>query len=191
LAFVLTVTMLIGRFYARFSGRATHWQLLSVPLLLYAVATVREANVGAPGDPAAGVFYALAGAVLLAVVGRLYRWMMSAPLTTSPPSAPAWLAVPVLLGVGVSALGSAAIAVCIWMIGRFGQRMHTILQGQQYHHGYYAAAGLVGLASVGRVLAMVGVPALAVPSAVLLSVGIGLAALMTWRSWSWLLAERE
>ena len=189
LSFTMVVMMLIGRFYARFSGRRTDWPYLIIPLILYAVATVREARIGVPGDPSSDLLQAMAGAGMLFIVIRLYRWMMYAPLTQpNPPSA--LLALPLLGVAALGVVGPASVAVMLWVLGRFSNRMHHILQGRTYYYGYYLAAALVAAAALLRLPVMFRTD-WAVAYAALMVMGCGLGAMMSWRAWSWLLAERE
>lgn len=192
LSFTMVVMMLIGRFYARFSGKRTHWSYLVFPLILYAFATVREARVGIPGDPLADLLFGLAGAGMLFLIVRLYHWMMQTPPSTITPMSPtAFLALPALGLAAGGLLGPFSVAIMLWMLGRFSQRMHHVLQGRSYFYGYYLAAILVGLAALVRLAIILFNPDWNVVYAGLLALGTGFGAMMSWRAWSWLLAERE
>lgn len=191
LSFTMVVMMLIGRFYARFSGKRTDWPMLLVPLILYALATVREARVGAPGDALADVLFGMAGGVMLFIVIRLYRWMMQKPIDSLTPMPPiALLTLPAVGMAMIGVIGPTAVTVLLWTLGRFSHRMHHVLEGRSYHYGYYVAAGTVALATLIR-MPVVFNPDWALIYAVLMALGCGLGAAMSWRSWSWLLAERE
>jgi len=191
LSFMMVVMMLIGRFYTRFSGRRTDWQYLVVPLILYAIATVREARSGFPGDPLSDLIQAVAGVAVLFLVMRLYRWMMFSPppALTEPPST-TFIALPLLSAAALGVIGPLGIAFLLWALGRFSHQMHHILQGRSYYYGYYVAAALVTAAAILR-LPVVFFPEWAVFYAALMVIGCGLGAMMSWRAWSWLLAERE
>lgn len=190
-SFALVVMMLIGRFYARFSGKRTYWAYMIVPLILYAVATVREARVAHPGDPLADVLFGLGGGGLLFIIIRLYRWMMQKPISDVSPLPPsAFLALPVFGTAILGIIGPIAIAILIWMLGRYSQRMHHVLEGRSYFYGYYLAAGAVAFAALLRLPVILN-PDWALAYAVSLALGCGLSAAMSWRAWSWLLAERE
>jgi hypothetical protein len=190
LAFTLTVMMLIGRFYQRFSGRQTRWPWLAAPLVLFAAAVVREANVGMAADVAAYGLYVVASVLLLALVLPLYRAMMATNPENPDPRGP--LPVPLLVVIGSVGVivPPAALAIFVAVLGRFSHRMHYILQGRIYHYGYYAAAGLLTLAAALRIAALF-VPVLSTAYSAALCAGIIAGAVMAWRSWSWLLAERE
>lgn len=183
LSFMMAVTLLIARFYGRFSGKQTYWVGLALPIILYAVASVREANVGAPGDPAADLLYAVAGISLLVLSIRLYRMM-----TQTPPVM--LVALPAVGIIGLGGLGTLAIAALLWVLGRLSQRMHLILQGRPYYLGYYAAAACVAVAALMRLVVPLS-PELSPIYGGLLVIGVSIGAAMSWRAWSWLLAERE
>ncbi len=185
LSFTIVVMMLIGRFYARFSGRRTDWPYLVIPMVLYALATVREARIGFPGDPLADLLQAAAGVGILFFVLRLYRWMMDAPISPA-----AMLTLPVLGATVLGVLGPIGVALLLWALGRFSHRMHHVLQGRSYYYGYYLAAALVGGAALLR-LPVVFLPDWAILYGALMAIGCGIGAAMSWRAWSWLLAERE
>lgn len=190
LAFTLTVMMLIGRFYQRFSGRQTRWPWLAAPLVLFAAAVVREANIGMAADAVAYGLYALASVLLLVVVLPIYRAMMATNPENPDPRGP--LPVPLLAvasSVGVM-FPPAALAIFVAVLGRFSHRMHYILQGRLYHYGYYVAAVLLVMAAAFRVAALFS-PVLSTAYSAALCAGIITGAVMAWRSWSWLLAERE
>lgn len=191
LSFMLVVMMLIGRFYARFSGKRTGWAYLVIPIVLYALATVREARIGYPGDTFADILMGVAGVMVLFLVIRLYLWMMQTPANALTPLPPAPFLILLPIGLAfIGAIGPAAIAISLWVLGRFSRRMHHILQGRSYYYGYYVAAGLVALATLIR-LPVVFNPDWALMYGGLMAMGCGIGAAMSWRAWSWLLAERE
>lgn len=78
LATLLVFMLLIARFYQRFSGERTCYQLYLLPLVLYGLATVRYASVNElTGDPLGDVLAGAGGAALLAL-SLLLAWAMLA-----------------------------------------------------------------------------------------------------------------
>ncbi len=72
----LIFLLLIARFYEKFSGERTFYQLLVIPMVLFGVACVRYASIGSMvGDTLADVMLGISGAVLLLITGWLY-WLM-------------------------------------------------------------------------------------------------------------------
>ena len=77
LAVLLIVTLLIARFYQKFSGARAFYKWFIVPLLLLGVAAVRYTSVGSMGgDTAADLFSAAGGVILIALCAALYRLML-------------------------------------------------------------------------------------------------------------------
>lgn len=72
---LLVFLMLIARFYQRFSGERTLYQLYLIPMMLFGAHVVRRTNF--PNDMLGSVFAAAAGVVLLILSGFLY-WRMTA-----------------------------------------------------------------------------------------------------------------
>lgn len=182
LAFTLAVLMLIARFYERFSGKYTFWPLYAVPVLGYAAAHVREAALGAPGDVFADVMQAVSGVVLLLLTLRLSLMMLrhrEAVPTMSPP----------LLMVG-GAIGEIALGAVLFIFARFTRRMALLNRQPPYHRLYYIGAAGMWSAAALRVLQPDGATTqlLVYPALVAISMTIG--AVVSWRAWSWLLAER-
>jgi hypothetical protein len=72
---LIVFLMLIARFYERFAGEKTYYQLFLIPMMLFGVQVVRETNFAddALGNAAA----ALAGIILLILSIFLYRRMTS------------------------------------------------------------------------------------------------------------------
>ena len=76
LAGLLVFLLLIARFYQRFSGETTRFQLFTLPLLLFGVATVRYASINQiAGDGLGDGLLLLAGSVLVIQCLFLYRVM--------------------------------------------------------------------------------------------------------------------
>ncbi len=78
LAALISIMLLIARFYQNFSGEQTYFRLYLVPLVLFGVAAVRYASLNESygdwlGDLASGV----AGALLIWLSLHLYRLMTS------------------------------------------------------------------------------------------------------------------
>lgn len=78
LAAFLLLLLLVARFYQRFSGEQTYFWLYLVPIIFFGVVAVRHA--GSPNgqwDLVVSVVSAVAGVVLLFLVGHLYVRMIS------------------------------------------------------------------------------------------------------------------
>jgi hypothetical protein len=181
LAFTLAVLLLIARFYERFSAARTHWRLYTLPIFGYAGAFVREAALALPDDALADLLQAASGGLLLILLVRLSTLMLGHREMVLSAS-------PLLLIGGV--LGPAGLTVALFMLGRFTRRMVQLNRQPPHHRAYYLAALGMGVASLLRLL-----PAspditltLLYPVAVAASMTMG--AVASWRSWSWLLAER-
>lgn len=67
--------MLIARFYQRFSGERTFYQLYLLPMLLFGIQAVQEAKVAQ--DWVTNLLAAAAGLMLLGLSGWLYWRMMA------------------------------------------------------------------------------------------------------------------
>ncbi|MCC6801640.1 MAG: hypothetical protein IT319_02050 [Anaerolineae bacterium] len=65
--------MLIARFYQRFAGEKTYYQLFLIPMMLFGVQVVRRTNFS--HDPFGNLSAALGGVMLLALSLFLYRRM--------------------------------------------------------------------------------------------------------------------
>jgi len=70
---LIVFLMLIARFYQRFAGEKTYYQLFLIPMMLFGVQIVRRANFSR--DPFGSLSAALGGVVLLALSIILYRRM--------------------------------------------------------------------------------------------------------------------
>lgn len=66
--------MLIARFYQRFAGEKTYYQLFLIPMMLFGVQVVRRTNYAT--DTLGNVSAALGGIILLALSLFLY-WRMT------------------------------------------------------------------------------------------------------------------
>jgi hypothetical protein len=182
LAFTLATLLLIARFYERFSAAPTYWRLYTLPIVGYGLAHVREAALALPEDPFADLVQAASGVLLLLLVIRLSALMLrhrEAVASVAPP----------LLMLG-GAFGPAGMSVALFMLGRFTRRMVRLNRQPAYHRAYYLAALGMGAAAFLRVLPGgldLGLTLL-YPTLVAASMTTG--AVASWRSWSWLLAER-
>ena len=72
---LIVFLMLIARFYQRFAGEKTHFQLYLIPMLLFGAQAVRQTNF--PHDTIGNLFAAVGGLVLLGLSIFLY-WRMTA-----------------------------------------------------------------------------------------------------------------
>ena len=70
---LIVFLMLIARFYQRFSGEKTFFQLYLIPILLFGGQAVRQSNT--PNDMLGSLLAALGGIVLLGLSLLLYRRM--------------------------------------------------------------------------------------------------------------------
>lgn len=188
LAFLLAVMLLIARFYDRFSPHHTYWRLYGIPILGYAVAFVREANTGTPVDMLADQMHTVSGLITLVLTVRLAWFMLrGAP---PPPARPAAAAAPPPLIALGGALGPAALGITVVLLGRFTQRMVRLNRSPRYHVWHYAAGAGLLLAAGARLLGRPPEEPLALLYPLLLASSLTLCAVVTWRAWSWLLAER-
>jgi hypothetical protein len=71
---LIVFLMLIARFYQRFSGEKTYYQLFLIPMMLFGVQVVRQTNF--VDDALGNVAAALAGVILLVLSIFLY-WRMT------------------------------------------------------------------------------------------------------------------
>jgi hypothetical protein len=77
LAVLLLFLLLIARFYQRFSGERTYYQVFLLPMLCFGAATARYASLGTiAGDPLADLMLAVGGASLTVLCLFLY-WLMT------------------------------------------------------------------------------------------------------------------
>lgn len=76
LAVLLILLLLIGRIYQKFSGVRTFYWYFFIPMVIYGVASVRQASAGTLTDPLANVLYAIAGVILIGLCVRLFRVML-------------------------------------------------------------------------------------------------------------------
>ena len=77
LSAVLGFVLLIARFYQRFAGEKTYYQLFLIPMMLFGVQVVRRTNYAT--DTLGSLSAALGGIVLLALSLYLYRRMTAGP----------------------------------------------------------------------------------------------------------------
>lgn len=78
LVVVLSIYLLIARFYQRFSGKRTLYWLFAAPMILYGVAFVRYASVDRlAGDVWGDAFGAAGGLVLVILSTFLFYRMMN------------------------------------------------------------------------------------------------------------------
>ena len=76
-AALLLFTLLIARFYQKFSGISTNFGLFGVVVLLLGISTVRNTSLRRmTGDPIADSLAFVGGLILLVLCVRLYRRMM-------------------------------------------------------------------------------------------------------------------
>jgi hypothetical protein len=76
LAALMSVLMLIARFYQKQSGQNTHYPWFLVPIMLYGAAAARASNVDlAFGDPLAAVLMFCGGIALATLCLILFRQM--------------------------------------------------------------------------------------------------------------------
>lgn len=183
LAFTLAMLMLVARFYERFSGTRTYWPLFGLPLVGYAAAYVREAAIGIPADPLADVLQMLSGVVLAVLSARLALYMLRHRTAAHASLSP-------LLFALSGAIGAFGLAFALFMLSRFTRRMVRLNQQPAHHHMYYLAT--LGVLAVGaiRLLAQTFEPPVLLAYAGLLAASTTLSSVASWRSWSWLLAER-
>lgn len=183
LAFTLAVIMLIARFYERFSATRTYWWLYVIPIIGYAGAVVREAAMGQLTDPIASVLQAISGATLIALTAHLSLYMLRhkatpAQMATAPP----------LLAV-ISLVGPLGLGFALLMLARFTRRMVMLNRQPVYHRLYYVSIAIIATACIVRIYDEVSPEALLFYAGLMVT-GSTLAAVTSWRTWSWLLAER-
>lgn len=76
LAAVITIMLLIARFYEKFSGDRTCYRAYLIPLVLFGVGAVRYASIDQIGGDAAGdLLVGTGGIILIALSLLLYRQM--------------------------------------------------------------------------------------------------------------------
>jgi hypothetical protein len=76
LAVLITLMLLIARFYQNVSREKTHFRLFFVPLVLYGGASLRYAFLGRVGsDPLADLLTFIGGVVLAVMCIHLYNLM--------------------------------------------------------------------------------------------------------------------
>ena len=76
LAALISIMLLIARFYQHFSGEQTYFRFYLVPLVLFGIAAVRYASINQGiGDWLGDISSGLAGAMLTLLSLHLYRLM--------------------------------------------------------------------------------------------------------------------
>lgn len=76
LAALLFLLLLIARFYEKFSGEQTFFQLFTLPIVFFGAATVRYASINQmAGDAWGDILMALGGVTLIGLCLFLYRQM--------------------------------------------------------------------------------------------------------------------
>jgi tellurite resistance protein TehA-like permease len=74
---LLIFTLLIARFYQKFSGARVFYRWYIIPLVLLGVAVVRYTSAGSiSGDIIGDLFSAAGGAILILLCLVLYRFML-------------------------------------------------------------------------------------------------------------------
>lgn len=106
-----------------------------------------------------------------------------------------------ILGTG----GLAAVILVLIIMGRLTQRWELVTRGKSHYYLFYVSAGLVGVASlarlvrVGHLVSGAGQTMLADPTSwfyiglyhIPLTVGVAVSLVVTWRNWGWLLREGD
>ncbi|GAB1422270.1 hypothetical protein MASR2M15_24930 [Anaerolineales bacterium] len=74
----MLILMLIARSYHRFTGRLTLYRIFILPIILYAVFSVRYAAIfiNDPPDLIFSIISGVSGILLMILVASLYRTMM-------------------------------------------------------------------------------------------------------------------
>jgi hypothetical protein len=77
LVILLVFVSLIARFYERFSGARTYFQLFALPVVFFGMAFVRYASLDAlMGDMFADTMMGIAGILLVVLCWRVFRLMI-------------------------------------------------------------------------------------------------------------------
>ena len=78
LAILLTLLLLIARFYENMSGERTHFWLFGAPIIFFGMASARYAFIDrTTGDPLGDVLWIIGGVVLAGLCISLYNLMTS------------------------------------------------------------------------------------------------------------------
>ncbi|MCB9452634.1 MAG: hypothetical protein H6672_14445 [Anaerolineaceae bacterium] len=98
-------------------------------------------------------------------------------------------------------LGGVAIAIALLVLGLLSKRLGSVTRTPPYYIGLYIAAGLMFMSTLARMVDLdytsAEIEALSQdPAAIVLYVGlpalaVTIGVVVTWRYWSWLLAERN
>lgn len=98
------------------------------------------------------------------------------------------------------ALGHVAIVIALIIIGLLSRRLGQATRARPFYIGHFAAAGLIGISASAHIVGAVnGMPGDAQSAGIewvllvngLPALAFTLALYVTWRYWSWLLAERD
>lgn len=80
LVILLVFLSLIARFYERFSGARTYFQLFALPVVLFGMAFVRYASLDTLiGDSFADATMGIGGVLLVVLCWRVFRLMIMQP----------------------------------------------------------------------------------------------------------------
>lgn len=94
----------------------------------------------------------------------------------------------------LSLLGPASIAVALFVLGALSKRLGNVTHAKRYYIGFYVAAFLIVVGLVIRAARVVqeGEPVgQLIVYDLFMAAGVTLGVIITWRYWSWLLAERD
>lgn len=76
LAIVLAILLLIARFYQRIAHEPTYYPVFVLPILLFGLASARDASINQiGGDPLADGLWFIGGVTLISLCIYLYRLM--------------------------------------------------------------------------------------------------------------------
>ncbi len=109
-----------------------------------------------------------------------------------------------IIGAILGSLGLASLVYALYVLAQFGRKLGAVTKMRAFYKGYYAAAGLVAVALMVRLIraSVFWAPSGSIPSLLTsplfylllyhlpLAIGLCLALLITWHYWSWLLKER-
>jgi hypothetical protein len=105
----------------------------------------------------------------------------------------------------VGTVGLGAIIFVLVVVARLTQRWESVTNKRSYYRLFYVAAGLVGIASLARLIRATYLDASAEPAILAdprswfyilvyhipLTVAMAISLVVTWRNWGWLLHERN
>jgi hypothetical protein len=99
----------------------------------------------------------------------------------------------------LSLLGPSSISIMLVIMGLLSRKLGRVTSAAPHYIGFFIAAVLVGIGAVARFVALIagtGAPSddnilwLTLHSGIP-TIGVTLGAIVAWRYWSWLLAERD